>query len=88
MKDTSVVTVPSAYSAGEVTFVVMPQISIGSVFFAPAVSSVRGNSSYDSVKPNSATAIMPGKQDRHHHQPENLPVAGAQVAARLLDRRD
>ena len=43
--ETSVVTVPSAYSAGEVTLVVMPQISIGSVFCAPAVSSVRGNSS-------------------------------------------
>src|SRR4029079_4241717 len=34
MNDTSVVTVPSAYSAGEVTLVVIPQISIGSVFAA------------------------------------------------------
>ena len=42
-KDTSVVTVPNAYSAGEVTLVVMPQISMGSVFAAPEVNKVRGN---------------------------------------------
>src|SRR5258708_6179840 len=45
MNDTSVVTVPSAYRAGEVTLVVMPQISMGSVFAAPEVNKVRGNSS-------------------------------------------
>ena len=45
MNETRVVTVPSAYSAGEVTLVVIVQISSGSVFFGPTVSQVRGNSS-------------------------------------------
>ena len=40
--ETIVVTVPTAYSAGEVTFVVIVQISIGSVFSLPEVSTVRG----------------------------------------------
>ncbi len=43
--ETAVVTVPSANSAGEVTLVVMTQISSGSVLRGPTVSSVRGNSS-------------------------------------------
>ncbi len=43
--ETMVVTVPTAYSAGEVTFVVIVQISIGRVFSLPEVSTVRGNSS-------------------------------------------
>src|SRR6185503_13106571 len=55
-----VVTVPSAYSDGEVTFSVMIQISSGRVLSDPAVSSERVNSSYDSVKPNRATATRPG----------------------------
>ena len=40
-----VVTVPTANSAGEVTLVVIAQISSGSVFSLPAVSTVRANSS-------------------------------------------
>ncbi len=43
--DTMVVTVPSAYSDGEVTFSVMLQISSGRVLSEPAVCSVRANSS-------------------------------------------
>ena len=35
MNETTVVTVPTAYSAGEVTFVVIVQISSGSVFLLP-----------------------------------------------------
>ena len=45
MKETMVVTVPTAKSAGEVTLVVMAQTSSGRVFLVPAVSTVRGNSS-------------------------------------------
>ena len=45
MNDTTVVTVPTAYNAGEVTFVVIAQICSGSVLTLPAVSTVRGNSS-------------------------------------------
>src|SRR5579859_1260266 len=41
-------------------FVVIPKISSGSVLSLPAVSSVRANSSYESVKPNSAIPTMPG----------------------------
>ena len=43
--DTTVVTAPTAYSAGEVTLVVIAQISSGSVFLLPAVSEVRASSS-------------------------------------------
>ena len=43
--ENSVVSVPSAYSTGVVTLVVMPKISSGSVLSLPAVSSVRANSS-------------------------------------------
>src|SRR6266700_509374 len=53
-------TVPSAYRDGEVTFSVMLYISSGRVLSDPAVSRVRVNSSYDSVKPNRATATRPG----------------------------
>src|SRR5271170_6701964 len=38
----------------------MLQISSGNVLSDPAVCSVRANSSYDSVNPNSATATSPG----------------------------
>ena len=41
----AVVTVPIANSAGEVTLVVMFQISSGSVLRGPTVTEVRGNSS-------------------------------------------
>src|SRR5213594_1678721 len=61
-KDTAVVSVPNAYSAGEVTLVVIAQISRGSVLRLPIGMSVRGNSSYESVNPNSATAMMPGRR--------------------------
>ncbi len=56
-----VVMAPRAYSDGDVTLVVIVQISSGSEFFVPTVSQLLGNSSYDKVKPNSATAMMPGK---------------------------
>ncbi len=60
--DTAVVSVPKAYSAGDVTSVVIAQISSGSVFRLPMGISVRGNSSYESVNPNSATPMIPGKR--------------------------
>ena len=44
-KETAVVTVPMANSAGEVTLVVMFQISSGRVLRGPTVTRVRGNSS-------------------------------------------
>lgn len=43
-----------------VTLVVMPKISSGKVLSLPAVSSVRANSSYDNVNPNSAIPITLG----------------------------
>jgi hypothetical protein len=43
--ETAVVSVPSAYSAGEVTLVVIAQISRGSVLRLPIGIRVRGNSS-------------------------------------------
>ena len=45
MNDTIVVTVPSAYSDGEVTLSVMLHISSGRVLSEPEVCSVRANSS-------------------------------------------
>src|SRR3984957_6850057 len=58
--ENAVVNVPSAYSTGVVTLVVIPKISSGKVLSLPAVSSVRANSSYDSVKPNRAMPITLG----------------------------
>ena len=43
--DTTVVTAPTAYSAGDVTLVVIAQISSGRVLALPAVSAVRAISS-------------------------------------------
>ncbi len=60
IKDIKVVNVPNAYNVGVVTFVVIPKISSGRVFFTPDVISVRANSSYDKVKPNNATPIKEG----------------------------
>src|SRR5580692_10611278 len=58
--ENTVVNVPSAYSTGVVTLVVMPKISSGRVLSLPAVSSVRANSSYDKVNPNNAIPITLG----------------------------
>src|SRR5262249_30284986 len=44
-KEMAAVTVPRAYKAGDVIFVVMPQISSGKVLLGPTVTQLRGNSS-------------------------------------------
>src|SRR5256886_16442959 len=57
----AVVSVPSAYNAGDVTLVVIAQISRGRGLRLPIGMSVRGNSPDESVNPNSATAMIPGR---------------------------
>ena len=60
LKDTKVVTVPSAYITGVVTVVVSPFNSSGSVLPAPITWDDLANSSYDKVKPNNAMPIILG----------------------------
>ena len=82
--DTTVVTVPTAYSAGEVTLVVIAQISSGSVFLLPAVSSGAGELVVGQREAEQRDADDAGQQDRQHDLAQLAASGGAEIGRRLL----
>ena len=78
------VTVPSAYSEGEVTFSVMLQISSGRVLSEPAVCRRAGELVIGQREAEQRDRDQARRQDRDDHEADGLPGAGAEVARRLF----
>ena len=79
-----VVTVPSAYSDGEVTFSVMLQISSGSVLSEPGGLQGAGELVIGQREAEQRHRHQARRQDRNDHEPDGLPGAGAEIAGRLF----
>ena len=70
--ESAVVSVPSAYIDGEVTFCVMLQISIGTVLLEPTVCRVRGELVIGQSEAEQRYGDHTRQQDRQHHQAQRL----------------